>query len=102
MRMAVRVEGELNETALQRSRVRLVESHERLRTRFGSESGEAVQWVGSASDFALEREDYSEHADREDRLRARLVQESEHRFDLGRGGLFRVVLVKLGAQEHAL
>ena len=102
---ALRLEGDLDEVALQRTLDRIVERHEALRTVFGrAEDGEPVQRVELGEEFALERHDLSKLAEPEQRqaVRQMLQEASARRFDLERGPLIRGLLVKLGERQHLL
>ena len=102
---ALRLEGDLDEAALQRTLDRIVERHEALRTVFGrAEDGEPVQRVVACEGFALERHDLSMQAEPEQRqaVRQMLQEASARRFELERGPLIRGLLVKLGERQHLL
>ena len=103
--MALRLEGDLNVEALERSFVELVRRHESLRTRFGVQDGVPHQLIDQPGPFELRRADLSHVADREQReqqLREWMQREQLHRFDLGRDPLLCVVLISLGARAYAL
>ena len=102
---ALRLEGALDEPALQRTLDRIVERHEALRTVFGrAGDGEPVQRVVACEGFALERHDLSMQAEPEQRqaVRQMLQEASARRFELERGPLIRGLLVKLGERQHLL
>ncbi len=101
---ALRLRGELNETALCSSFAHLVERHEALRTRFYERDGQAWQQVEVAADFDLQVIDISDLPAAEREARAQQIREDEARtqFDLSNGPLFWVTLVKLADEEHQL
>ena len=101
---ALRLRGELNETALCSSFAHLVERHEALRTRFYERDGQAWQRVEAAADFDLQVIDISDLPAAEREARAQQIREDEARtqFDLSNGPLFWVTLVKLDDEEHQL
>ena len=103
--LVLRLMGELNEVALERSIQGMVSRHESLRTRFEVESGVPYQVVDSQSSFELRRTDLGSITDPEERekaLNACIQEEMLQRFDLQRGPLLRGVLVRLNEHEHAL
>ena len=101
---ALRLRGELNQTALCSSFAQLVERHEALRTRFYERDGQAWQQVDEAADFNLQVIDISDLPAHEREARARQIREDDARtqFDLRNGPLFWVTLVKLDDQAHQL
>ncbi|MQU57095.1 amino acid adenylation domain-containing protein [Pseudomonas helleri] len=101
---ALRLRGELNETALCSSFAHLVERHEALRTRFYERDGQAWQRVEAAADFDLQVIDISDLPAAEREARAQQIRDDEARtqFDLSNGPLFWVTLVKLDDEEHQL
>ncbi|MFJ7885052.1 non-ribosomal peptide synthetase [Pseudomonas sp. NPDC096917] len=101
---ALRLRGELNETALCSSFAHLVERHEALRTRFYERDGQALQRVVEAVDFDLQVIDISDLPETEREARAQQIRDDEARtqFDLQNGPLFWVTLVKLDDEEHQL
>ncbi len=106
MPTALRLNGQLNSTVLQQVLNELVRRHEGLRTHFELRSGgHAVQLIDPPGPFVLKLEDLSGIASAEKRERQAqelLREKALERFDLGRGPLLRVVLVKLADQEHVL
>ncbi|MCY1078719.1 non-ribosomal peptide synthetase [Archangium lansingense] len=101
---ALKLAGELDVTALERSIGELVRRHEVLRTTFRSEAGEPFQFVSPPTAFTLTPVDLGAlpAAEREAEVR-RLLREDAHRaFDLARGPLLRITLLRLGEREHVL
>ncbi|QSQ18814.1 non-ribosomal peptide synthase/polyketide synthase [Pyxidicoccus parkwayensis] len=101
---AVRLSGTLDVPALERALNALIERHESLRTTFGVQGGEAVQHIHPASATKLHVEDLSALSAESREATARRLAASEvgAPFDLVRGPLFRVSLVRLTAEEHVL
>ncbi len=102
---AVRLMGELNVNALQRTLTEIVSRHETLRTSMPAVNGEPVQLIESPYEVALPVTDLSEWTDAEDREREsrRLAQdEAERPFDLVKGRLFRTSLIKVANDEHVM
>ena len=100
----LRLRGELDEQALQRSFASLVERHESLRTTFHEEDGVGFQRIGAVGDWTLLRDDLSALPETQREARASAIREEEarFRFDLEHGPLLRVRLVSLDEQDHLL
>ncbi|WP_342381799.1 non-ribosomal peptide synthase/polyketide synthase [Myxococcus stipitatus] len=99
---ALELKGPLDVEALERSFTELVRRHESLRTCFPDEGGVPVQVIAPAAPCRLHRVELAEDEARDATLR-RLVQEEVVRpFDLTRGPLLRVTLLKLSEEEHVL
>ncbi|SDI16727.1 non-ribosomal peptide synthase domain TIGR01720/amino acid adenylation domain-containing protein [Pseudomonas flavescens] len=102
--MAVRLNGELDETDLQAAFDGLVARHETLRSLFGEQDGQVRQRIVEPFAVAIARHDLSAMpaAAREQQVRQRADAEALAPFDLAQGPLLRVQLLKLGEQEHVL
>jgi acyl carrier protein len=100
----VRLEGALDAEALQRSLDALVLRHEVLRTTFQEGPDGPVQVIAEAAPCHFEQRDLSHlpETERDLQVRQHITTECERSFDLVRGPLFRVVLLKLGAEAHVL
>jgi len=103
MSMALRLDGALDEKALERSFRELLRRHESLRTRFESVDGQARQVI-DAVDFTLRRWELDAFPaeDEASVLKAFTQHAFQQPFDLARGPLFRASLLRLGEQRHAL
>ncbi|WP_130932190.1 non-ribosomal peptide synthetase [Pseudomonas sp. Sample_24] len=101
---ALRLRGELNQDALCASFQQLIERHESLRTRFFERDGVALQQVVAAGEFNLQLIDISDLPLAERETRAQQIREDEARtqFDLEKGPLFWVTLVRLDDEDHQL
>ena len=101
---ALRLRGELDETALRQSFEHLIERHEALRTRFYEHDGQALQRVEPSQAFELQCIDLSHLPASEREARAAQIREDKARtaFDLQHDPLLAVSLVRLDAQEHQL
>jgi amino acid adenylation domain-containing protein/non-ribosomal peptide synthase protein (TIGR01720 family) len=101
---ALRVQGALNLSVLERSFAELVRRHESLRTRFETVKGEGVQVIDPAGGFVLEVVDLSSAGDdwREAEAERLTAEEALRPFDLARGPLFRVKVVRMEAEDHVL
>ncbi len=101
---ALRLEGVLDRSALQRSLNELVERHEALRTSFIATSGEPFQVIGSPEPVTIVEKDLSalNESDRESEAGRLLAAEVQRTFDLSRGPLLRCGLFRLGDRDHIL
>ncbi|HEU4556634.1 MAG TPA: condensation domain-containing protein, partial [Longimicrobium sp.] len=101
---AWRLEGALDEAALERSLSEIVRRHETLRTVFREVDGSPVQVIAPFDGFVLPVEDLSGlgEADREAVVRHRVGEEAARPFDLAAGPLVRAGLLRLGAEDHVL
>jgi amino acid adenylation domain-containing protein len=105
---AVRLTGTLEVEALRHAFREIVRRHEALRTSFPLANGRPFQAIAPAPDFQLPRIDLEalSGAVPEQYLRnelARLAgEESQRPFDLVRGPLLHVHLIRLGPREHTL
>jgi amino acid adenylation domain-containing protein len=93
----VRLRGSLNEDALRNSLQSIVDRHEALRSVL-TESGDALRILPHI-EVPLPVVDLSMHPDRVERLKQ---DDAATAFDLLRGPLVRVKLVRLSAEEHIL
>src|ERR1051326_8687393 len=100
----LRLVGQLNVDALERSFTEVVRRHEVLRTRIESVAGTPVQVLMPAEPVHLPVVDLRAIAvdERADVVRQMALEEGQRVFDLSRGGLLRQTLLRLGAEEHVL
>ncbi|HEX5746348.1 MAG TPA: amino acid adenylation domain-containing protein [Archangium sp.] len=101
---ALRLEGTLDVSALERSFATLLKRHESLRTTVSTVDGRASQVIAPEASLPLPVVDLSalpESARREEARRL-ITEEARKPFDLARGPLLRVTLLKLGGREHLL
>ncbi len=101
---ALRLKGRLNQDELERSVNEIVRRHESLRTTFGEVDGEPVQIVAASLSLRVAIEDLTHLAPAErEREAARLASDDANLpFDLEHGPLLRLLLLRLGAEEHVL
>ncbi len=101
---ALRLRGELDEAALRSSFQQLIERHESLRTRFLERDGQALQRIEAKASFELQCIDLGDLPVDAREARARQIREDEahSQFDLEKGPLLWVTLVRLDEQEHQL
>ncbi|MDQ2926397.1 MAG: condensation domain-containing protein, partial [Acidobacteriota bacterium] len=99
-----RLRGDLDTTALQSALNEIVARHEVLRTTFGMDGGEPVQVIAPARVFVLPITDLGAlpEAEREERARSLVNEETGRPFDLQRGPVFRAKLLRLSEKEHVL
>ena len=102
MPASVRLRGELDVAALERSFATVIERHEGLRTRFGIADGSPVQVIDPPGLFGLQVEDLSDvpEDDRATAVRERIHILTQQPFDLERGRLFRAHLLRLSSEDH--
>ena len=101
---ALRLEGQLDSAALAQALTEVVRRHEVLRTRFETVAGEPRQVIAPPAPFNLPLVSLSElpAAERDGALRQLLSEEARRAFDLARGPLLRVSLLRLSREEHVL
>ncbi|HEX8128485.1 MAG TPA: amino acid adenylation domain-containing protein [Pyrinomonadaceae bacterium] len=101
-----RLQGDLDVEALERSFSEIIRRHEVLRTRIGMAGGQPVQVIDKPRKVKLDLLDLSALATSPEEQRAQLVNELgvqlRQPFDLERGPLFRLKLVRYNRQEHRL
>jgi len=102
--LALRVIGPLDDAALASSLRELVRRHETLRTHFATVDGQVYQMIENGEDFAVENALAHEIVcrDGESLLQGFTRRELQRPFDLSRGPLFRVSLLRINDQEHGL
>ncbi len=98
----LRVEGRLDVGALKGAFTELVRRHESLRTRFPDEGGVPVQVIAPPGPFHLTVTDLRAREDREAESRRLAREEASRPFDLARGPLLRVTLLRLAEERHLL
>jgi amino acid adenylation domain-containing protein len=101
---AIRLHGDLATAALGRSLAEIVRRHEALRTVFPNREGEPWQRVLPAAGTRLPVADLAAlpAAARDAEARRLAGADARRPFDLARGPLLRVALLRLAAHEHAL
>ena len=101
--VSVAIEGALDVAALRHVLAEIARRHETLRTTFAARRGEPVQVVGPASAEWLPEVDLSALGEAGRDEAYRLAAERARRpFDLARGPLARLQVVRLGEGEHVL
>jgi amino acid adenylation domain-containing protein len=102
MTNAFRVSGPLDVDALRSSLEHIVRRHEMLRTTFTLHDGQPVQVVHPPAPVELPLIDLRGAPDAEARADELRSREAQAPFDLERGPLLRLSLVRLGDREHRL
>src|SRR5262249_30248462 len=99
---AVRLSGRLNVAALERRFQEILKRHEALRTIFTLVDGQVAQVITPSMSAPLRVEDLSPLAegDLEPEVVRRAEEEAQRGFDLARGALARLRLLRLREQEH--
>src|SRR2546423_1648394 len=100
----MRMQGELDVAALRSSLHEVMRRHESLRTTFLTVDGQPEQVIQSDISLPLPVVDLSVlPVDKQERETQRLLQqEVNYPFNLARGPLLRVTVLRLGAQHHVL
>ena len=101
---AVRLEGVLRLEVLERVVNEIVRRHEALRTRIEVAAGEPAQVIDEWEYRKLQVEDLSglEGEEREEEVKRIAKEESGTGFDLSRGPLMRIRVLKLEEEQHAM
>ncbi len=101
---ALRLRGELNVSALERSLNELLRRHEALRTSFSILDGQAVQVIAPELQIELGQIDLTHLAGDEADAEARRLAtaEAQQPFDLRRAPLMRASLLRLSNEHHIL
>jgi aryl carrier-like protein len=102
--MSLRLDGALDLPALQSSLNNIVRRHEILRTTFPTDDGHPVQRIASSPTLGIEVVDLTTRPSggRDGEAWPVIGARSGQPFDLARGPLVRVTLVRLDAQQHLL
>ena len=102
--LALRLKGSLEGAALARTLDEILRRHEILRTVFSERDGEPVQVVLPASPVAIERRDLEALPveARATEARSLATEAAARAFDLARGPLVRVTLLRLAPHDHVL
>jgi amino acid adenylation domain-containing protein len=100
--LALRLSGALDVAALRGAFTEIVARHEVLRTTFAAPDGVPVQIVHPPAPVPFTVEDLSAGPDPLCRARDVLAAEASRPYDLERGPLLRVRLLRLAAEDHVL
>nr|MDZ8284339.1 amino acid adenylation domain-containing protein [Nostoc sp. ChiSLP01] len=104
MPAAVRIEGKLQATALERSISEIIRRHQVLRTNFVKQDGQAIQIIHPASDWQITTIDLQALSanQRETEIQHLISAESAKPFNLATDSLIRGTLLALSDNEHVL
>jgi acyl carrier protein len=104
MPAALRLVGSLNIAALEQSFNEIVRRHEVLRTTFTEVNGQPVQVIAPSLTLKIPIVDLQvlPETERDAEVLRLAAKETQLPFDLARGPLLRVTLLKLGLSEHVL
>src|SRR5690349_6165780 len=104
MPFALRLLGELDIPALERTLNEIVRRHEILRTTFEALDGEPVQLIAAPQALELPLTDLSDLPldKREAETRRLIVRDALQPFDFARGPMLRASLLRLTEEEHVL
>ncbi len=101
---AMRLLGVLSVETLERSLREIIRRHETFRTVFRMRNGEGRQVISREFPMRLEIVDLSSlpASERELQCRNHLLDDARQPFDLERGSVWRVALIRLAREEHVL
>ena len=101
---AVSLGGDLKIDALQEAFGEVVRRHEALRTTFDVRDGQPVQIINEQHSIRLCQIDIAHlsHAEQQDRIRELLREQILQPFDLKKGPLLRITLIRLAANDYVL
>ncbi|MGU9807845.1 UNVERIFIED_CONTAM: non-ribosomal peptide synthase/polyketide synthase [Pseudomonas sp. CM11] len=101
---ALRLKGQLDVPALERSFNALLERHESLRTSFGENGEQTVQVIHQhmSLGIAVQALPAAPSASEDDAIKAFVEAETARPFDLRQGPLLRVSLLKIAEDDHVL
>lgn len=99
-----RLKGRLNVSAFEHAVNEIVQRHEVLRTNFETVEGTLFQIIALSRPVTIHVIDLCREKEpqRESRALALALEESQRPFDLRRGPLLRVTLLRLGVEDHVL
>ncbi|MGB8506898.1 MAG: amino acid adenylation domain-containing protein, partial [Pyrinomonadaceae bacterium] len=99
---AVRLDGRLDVSALERALSEIMRRHEVLRTSFVEVDGRPVQVINAVPELSLQVEDlrHTASAEREPESRRRIAEEGRCPFNLSAGPLLRARLLRMEDDEH--
>jgi hypothetical protein len=102
--IVARLKGALDKKSLSRGLNETVRRHESLRTTFPVINDEPVQKIAMEPDLVITETDLAGRGADERQAEVERIARAEasHSFDLARGPLLRVKLLRLGEQEHVL
>jgi amino acid adenylation domain-containing protein len=98
----VKIRGNLDQEALQKTMNVIADRHESLRTAFRTVDGTAIQFIEEAVDLRIEQEDLSGLKKEEQERESQTILQDfrEQPFELEKAPLMRVVLIKIDENTH--
>jgi amino acid adenylation domain-containing protein/non-ribosomal peptide synthase protein (TIGR01720 family) len=99
---AIHLTGDLDVPRLVQSLEAVVARHEALRTTFGDQDGRPVQRIAPPGPVRIPRVDLSALAVPHEEARRWIAREAGRPFDLERGPLLRLALLRLGERAHTV
>jgi amino acid adenylation domain-containing protein/non-ribosomal peptide synthase protein (TIGR01720 family) len=99
---AIHLTGDLDVARLVQSLEAVVARHEALRTTFGEQDGRPVQRIAPPGQVRIPRVDLSALAVPREEARRWIAREAGRPFDLERGPLLRLALLRLGERAHTV
>ncbi|UAA37473.1 HAD-IIIC family phosphatase [Paraneptunicella aestuarii] len=102
---ALTIKGKLVQKHLQDAFALLIQRHESLRTVFTKEHGRIQQRILETMSFSVDKLDVSKIKSlkaRQEKAKARCLQDASKPFDIANGPLLRATLIKMSAHEHVL
>jgi acyl transferase domain-containing protein/NRPS condensation-like uncharacterized protein len=104
MPITLRLHGRLDKQVLERSLNEIVRRHESLRTTFNTINDEPVQTIAANAKLNIRHVDLRglDESDREAQALQLAIEERQRPFDLTRGPLLRVMLLRLADEEYML
>jgi amino acid adenylation domain-containing protein len=100
----IRFDGELKVSLLERTLSEIIRRHEILRTVFPTVDGQPVQRILDPFDFQAPIVDFSYLCPEEQSIRVSqwIQEEGQREFDLEKGPMMRITLLKLNEKQHIL
>jgi NRPS condensation-like uncharacterized protein len=99
---AIRLQGQLDLSALEMTLREIIRRHEALRTNFISQDGQAIVQIQEAGDIHLLLIDLSGISNQAEKIEALTAAEARKPFDLTHDPLIRLNLIKIASTEHIL
>src|SRR5215470_19799845 len=101
---SVLLQGKLDTLALERSFSEVIRRHEALRTTFEARDNDVVQIIAPPEPIHLRLVSVKHlpESERDDKVQNLIHQQTQTSFDLKRGPLLRITLVRLQDEEHVL
>ncbi|WP_424101438.1 SDR family NAD(P)-dependent oxidoreductase [Moorena producens] len=103
--IALTLHGVLNLEALEQGLSKIIQRHETLRTTFSEINGQPVQIVAPATDLTLpviDLQDIDSSSEQSEKVKQLARQEAMALFDLAKGPVLRVTLLRLGPEHNVL